>query len=391
MARDGYELRTGEHTQTFWLRAVVDVSFHLSFVEGVGLPASRILVNWRLCISVPYVSTSLFCKGWNECAGGALWSPCLRTKISQAWSLGPDHEGTADWYSCNVHHLTFLRLKDIKHMGWASISMLLLVPLYSLTPACPPLSHTPPDRGPSRNMDNSTWARIAASGRWRWRPSTGWHRRATSLTCTSVSYMAWVDGRAIQDRTLFIRNPYGKKPLGARGKQRGFSPAAAARHRSRTTVPTDLASTFLSRFPEFFWNRTSPTWFFRKIWDRTMNIEGGFTSVQPTIGLQWIPISKKVKKRREKRNPPKFNHPEKGQNPRNSGLTPVARGGSGAPPPAARPTWTDMTMQFGPPWHVLLIWSVGPSRQISWRHECRDSMSRPPDCHKWRPLDSHLL
>jgi len=63
MARDGYELRTGEHTQTFWLRAVVDVSFHLSFVEGVGLPASRILVNWRLCISVPYVSTSLFCKG----------------------------------------------------------------------------------------------------------------------------------------------------------------------------------------------------------------------------------------------------------------------------------------------------------------------------------------
>jgi len=35
--------------------------------------------------------------------------------------------------------------------------------------------------------------------------------------------------------------------------------------------------------------------------------------------------------------------------------------------------------------------SVGPSRQISWRHECRDSMSRPPDCYKWRPPDSHLL
>jgi len=31
--------------------------------------------------------------------------------------------------------------------------------------------------------------------------------------------------------------------------------------------------------------------------------------------------------------------------------------------------------------------SVGPSRQISWHHECRDFMSRPPDCHKC----SHLL
>jgi len=37
---------------------------------------------------------------------------------------------------------------------------------------------------------------------------------------------------------------------------------------------------------------------------------------------------------------------------------------------------------------------VGLSRQISgffWGHEQCDSMSRPPDCNKWHPLDSHLL
>ena len=47
----------------------------------------------------------------------------------------------------------------------------------------------------------------------------------------------------------------------ARGKWRGFSPGAAARHRSRTKAPTDLQSTFFLCFPDFMWNWTSPTRF----------------------------------------------------------------------------------------------------------------------------------
>jgi len=49
-----------------------------------------------------------------------------------------------------------------------------------------------------------------------------------------------------------------------------------------------------------------------------------------------------------------------------------------------------MTVRF---WPLLVLFphsrSVEPTR--NWRHEYRDSMSHPPDCHKWCPLDSHLL
>jgi len=40
----------------------------------------------------------------------------------------------------------------------------------------------------------------------------------------------------------------------------------------------------------------------------------------------------------------------------------------------------DMTMRFWHSWCCFLIQIVGPARQISRRHECRDSISLPPDC-----------
>ena len=50
----------------------------------------------------------------------------------------------------------------------------------------------------------------------------------------------------------------------ARGQRRGFSPAAAARHRSRTTVSLDLQSPFLPCVSDFFEIGRLPLDFFEK-------------------------------------------------------------------------------------------------------------------------------
>ena len=98
----------------------------------------------------------------------------------------------------------------------------------------------------------------------------------------------------------------------ARGKRRGFSPGAAARHKGRTRVPTEYSRPLSPPF--FSLCLRSDVSSFR---DRTLNY------VRSQIGRLRRPISREMEK--------------KGQSG-GSGPTPVARGGSGptAPPLATR-------------------------------------------------------
>jgi len=49
--------------------------------------------------------------------------------------------------------------------------------------------------------------------RWHWHPSAGQHQRDPYLTHTMYIHLGWVDRRAIQDRSLFIRNHCSKPPF----------------------------------------------------------------------------------------------------------------------------------------------------------------------------------
>jgi len=93
--------------------------------------------------------------------------------------------------------------------------------------------------------------------------NTGFFQGCILLSVTNVSI--WI-------LCLVRYSEIFKKPnfqVGARGKRRGFSPGAAARHRSRTRVLTDFQSRSLGYFLTEFVIWRLPRVCSRKIWDRT--------------------------------------------------------------------------------------------------------------------------